>query len=61
MHTNIFGDIESGIQQCLTVVDSLLQRMDGLGSYVGVGVRVGMYPFASVLGFFSIYTTISHM
>jgi hypothetical protein len=35
--------------------------MDGLGSYVGVGVRVGMYPFASVSGFFSIYTTISHM
>ena len=43
MHTNIIGDIESGIQQHLTVVDRLLQRMDGLGSYVGVGVRVGMY------------------
>ena len=32
VHTNIIGDIESGIQQYLTVVDRLLQRMDGLDS-----------------------------
>ena len=61
VHTNIIGDIESGIQQHLTVVDRLLQRMEGLGSYVGVGVRVGMYPFASIPGFISIHTAINHM